>query len=912
LAGAAVSAPAQAEPGPGAPIDATVSAALAAGTGDFWVVFGEHADLSAAAGIRDWAQRGAAVTATLRRTADRSQAGVRARLDRAKVGYQPYWVSNAVLVHNGSAELATNLAGEPGVARIAANTVHEPPKRLEGGDRLTVDAVEWGIAAIRADQVWSGYGLRGEGVVVANIDTGVKFDHPALVNAYRGNLGGGTFDHTYNWVNFLGTCGPVADLPCDDFGHGTHVMGTMAGDGGAGNQIGVAPGARWIAARACDVNGCFTDALMSAGQWMLAPTDRIGLNPRPDLRPHVINNSWGGRADDFFYRDMVNAWRAAGIFPAFSIGNSGPACDTAASPGDYRGSFASGAFDASGRIADFSSRGPGESGDVKPNLAAPGVDVRSALPNGGYILFSGTSMASPHTAGTVALIWSAAPSLVGDIAGTEAVLNQSATDTSDLSCGGTAADNHVWGEGKLDALGAVARSPLGTLGTLTGTVTNAATGAPLAGAQVRLTGAATRSVTTGTDGRYTLLVPVGGYQVAASLFGFGTVTGPATVTAGSTATRNAALPPSPTHAVSGQVRDGGGNPVANATVSFGGTPIPPVTTNATGGYSFAAVPAGGYQVTARPVEPCLAAATQPLTVDGTETLNLTLGPRADEHGYTCQVEGAGYVEGTTAVTLAGDDSTASVPLPFSFPFYGTSYPQAFLSTNGNLNFVGENPYPFLIPDNSPTPASRLPNAAIYPFWDNLLLDATSRVFTRTSGTAPNREFLVEWRNATFFGDTTQRVDFEVVLVENGQIVLRYRNIDPALARERGSSATVGIENRSGSIALQFSHNTASLSNAQSIRFRPPATPGSGEIRGTVTDAETGQPLLLAFVRAIQGGLVKAERNTPATGAYSLQLPLGSYTIAVSKAGHATHTANLTLTSGGQVLTHNVALTDPPP
>ena len=125
---------------------------------------------------------------------------------------------------------------------------------------------------------------------------------------------------------------------------------------------------------------------------------------------------------------------------------------------------------------------------IKPNLAAPGVNVRSSIPGGGYAAFNGTSMASPHTAGTVALMWSAAPSLIGDLAQTAALLNQTAVDTNDLTCGGTAANNNVWGEGKLDAFAAVEQSPRGPVGTLNGTVTNASSGAPLAGAQVNVTG----------------------------------------------------------------------------------------------------------------------------------------------------------------------------------------------------------------------------------------------------------------------------------------------------------------------------------------------------------------------------------------------------------------------------------------
>ncbi len=166
-------------------------------------------------------------------------------------------------------------------------------------------------------------------------------------------------------------------------------MGTMVGDDLSGNQIGVAPAAKWIAAKGCESDSCSFDSLLSAGQWVLAPTDLNGQNPRPDLRPHVVNNSWGGGPGDPFYQATVQAWVAAGIFPAFSNGNAGPGCGSAGSPGDYPESYAVGAYDINNFIAFFSSRGPSDlDGGIKPNIAAPGVDVRSSVPGNGYDIFS--------------------------------------------------------------------------------------------------------------------------------------------------------------------------------------------------------------------------------------------------------------------------------------------------------------------------------------------------------------------------------------------------------------------------------------------------------------------------------------------------------------------------------------------
>ncbi len=793
----------------------------ASGSADFYVQFAERADLAAASSITDWTARGEAVVAALRKVADTSQATVRAELDAAGVGYRPFWVSNTILVDGGSRALVDRIAGLAGVQRITAPRTYQIPTPDAGTTEKTINALEWGIAAVNADDVWSTYGVRGEGIVVANIDTGVDFDHPAVVGKYRGNLGGGTFDHNYNWVDPSNACASPSLVPCDNNNHGTHTMGTMVGDDGAANQIGVAPNAKWIAAKGCESSSCSDTALLGSGQWILAPTNLSGANPRADLRPHIVNNSWGGGGGDTWYQDTVTAWRAAGIFPAFSNGNSGPSCNTSGSPGDYANSYSSGAYDINGAIASFSSRGAA-SGGIKPNLASPGVNVRSSINGGGYGAFSGTSMASPHTAGAVALMWSAAPSLVGDIAQTSALLNQTSVDTSDLTCGGTAANNNVWGEGKLDAFAAVTQSPRGPTGTLTGTVTNASNGAPIAGANVRVTGGVTRDLITNASGVYSSVLPVGSYTAAASAFGFGGGSFTVTITAGATTTRNFALTPVASHAVSGRVLDTAGNALANATVTIADTPIPPATTNASGAYSFASVPAGSYQVTAA-AGLCATPQTRPLTVDGIEVLDFALAARGDSFGYSCSIEAGGYVQGTTAVPLTGDDVSATVSLPFAFPFYGTNYSQAFISSNGHLNFLAAS----TVYTNGAIPAASVPNAAVYAFWDDLILDGTSGVFTRTAGTAPNRSFLVEWRNAAIFGATTQRMDIEAELYENGHVVLRYRNLDAGSAQELGGSATVGIENAAGTVALQYSLNTAALSDTQSIRFRPPGGPPPG-------------------------------------------------------------------------------------
>jgi len=404
----------------------------------YWVILRDKADLRPAFAMRNREARGRFVFERLQATASASQAGIRGLLQSRGVSHRPYWIVNAIQVTSNKATLDA-LAARSDVAQIVADGAYKIPDPIPGRQQPRVSVVEWNIDRINAPQVWSTFGVRGEGIVVANIDTGVDYTHSALVAQYRGNLGGGNFDHNYNWFDPSNICGFPSVVPCDNIGHGSHTMGTMVGDDGdpGPNQIGVAPHARWIAAKGCEFNSCSFAALISSGQWVLAPTDLNGQNPRPDLRPHVVNNSWGGGPGDPFYQGIVDAWIASGIFPAFSNGNAGPGCNSSGSPGDYVNTYSAGAFDIGNNIAGFSSRGPSAfGGEIKPNIAAPGVDVRSSVPGNSYAFFSGTSMASPHVAGTVALMWSAAPALVGDIAATRGLLDQTAIDTEDLSCGG--------------------------------------------------------------------------------------------------------------------------------------------------------------------------------------------------------------------------------------------------------------------------------------------------------------------------------------------------------------------------------------------------------------------------------------------------------------------------------------------
>ncbi|WP_067497464.1 S8 family serine peptidase [Actinoplanes sp. TFC3] len=572
---------AAAEPAP--PVSSEVVSAVAdGGTASFWVYLRDKANLQTASRATSRADRGARVYTELTSTAKDSQKGLRALLDDNKATYQSYWIANALRV-TGDRALLDKIAARADVERIdpvRTWKVIEPVAKKEADDATA--AVEWGLTSIGAPRVWNELGDTGEGIVVADIDTGADVTHPALKAHYRGTKADGTYDHNYNWFDPANIC--PGEVPCDNNDHGSHTAGTMIGDDGAGNQIGVAPGAKFIAAKGCETGNCSDASLLAAGQWILAPTDLNGQNPRPDLRPDVVNNSWGGGRGDLWYQQTVQAWVAAGIFPAIASGNAGPGCNTASDPGDYPEAYAVGAYGSNGSIGSFSGRGSSSiDNSIKPDVAAPGVAIRSSIP-GGYDTWDGTSMATPHVAGSVALLWAAAPTLRGDIAATRSLLDAGATDVNDTSCGGTAADNNVFGEGRLNIYNAVLQAPRGPIARASGTVTDARTGKAIADVTVTSEG---RTVTTGADGKYQLTLEAGTHTITAAKYGYVAKTTTVTVAEGEAVTVNFALPAAQMVTISGKVTDGSGHgwPLA-AKLEVTGRPGEPVYTDpATGRYS---------------------------------------------------------------------------------------------------------------------------------------------------------------------------------------------------------------------------------------------------------------------------------------------------------------------------------------
>ncbi|MBN1483078.1 MAG: S8 family serine peptidase, partial [Chloroflexia bacterium] len=287
---------------------------LNGGSGKFMVYMAEQADLDAAFEIADWSARGHYVLETLQATAARSQAGLLAELEALGVPYESRYIVNAIQVE-GSIDLVNQIAARAEVAYIGPNAEVDAPEPVDMGPTIEgqVDTV-WNIDQISTTLAWNDFGGYGEGVVVSNIDTGVLYTHTALVQQYRGTISvtGGIFDHNYNWWD---PYGDKPDAPYDWHSHGSHTIGTMSGSDDpahpftATQGIGIAPRAQWIACNGFDHGGSgYTAELLECAEFILAPWDLAGTNPMPDYRPHVVNNSWGGGAADWWYNQAIYAW----------------------------------------------------------------------------------------------------------------------------------------------------------------------------------------------------------------------------------------------------------------------------------------------------------------------------------------------------------------------------------------------------------------------------------------------------------------------------------------------------------------------------------------------------------------------------------------------------------------------------
>src|SRR6266542_993673 len=337
-------------------------------TASFTIYLKDQADLRAAYGM-DREARGRYVYKSLRETAERTQAPLRAMLAAQGVSYRSFWVANVIFAKGGR-PLVEALADRSDVAAIEAN---DASNWIQGdqalGSASAPEGIEPGVSKVNAPSLWS-QNFTGQGIVVGNQDTGMTWTHQALQSHYRG-WNGSTADHNYNWHDSIHSaivsgdnpCGYSVKIPCDDDRHGTHTTGTAVGDDGLGNQIGVAPGAKWIGCHNMDRGVGRPETYTECFQWFIAPTDVNNQNADANKKPDVINNSWGCPASELCAPDtlkqIVEDTEAAGIFVEASAGNSGPSCSTVQDPPAlYTAAFSTGAISSGDTsLADFSSRG---------------------------------------------------------------------------------------------------------------------------------------------------------------------------------------------------------------------------------------------------------------------------------------------------------------------------------------------------------------------------------------------------------------------------------------------------------------------------------------------------------------------------------------------------------------------------
>jgi serine protease AprX len=459
---------------------------------EFFVVLADQADLSGAAALATKIEKARFVYDALWNKSQATQGPILQWVSERGLEHQSFYIVNAILV-KGSRDIAETLAARQDVARVEGNPqIQNPLPRPVPADGVSSQpdapaTIEPGIVYTHAPDVWA-LGFNGQNIVVASADTGQRWTHNALKPHYRG-WNGVTADHNYNWHdsihNSVGNpCGNDSPQPCDDYFHGTHTTGTAIGDDGGSNQIGMAPGAKWIGCRNMDVGTGTPARYIECMEWFLAPYPIGGGQGDPTKAPDITINSWGCPTSEGCspntLQAAVDAQAAAGIMMVVAAGNSGSSCSTVTDPPSlYASSYTVGALNTgTDTIASFSSRGPvtvDGSGRMKPDISASGTNTRSAsnTSDNAYTLASGTSMATPHIAGAMALLWSAIPSLQNQIDPSRTALNNAAVHISTNQCNSTGVPNNVFGWGRVNILTAV------TTATPTPTPTPTPTAGPI-------------------------------------------------------------------------------------------------------------------------------------------------------------------------------------------------------------------------------------------------------------------------------------------------------------------------------------------------------------------------------------------------------------------------------------------------
>lgn len=817
------------------------------------------------------ARRHSEVLAALKYNAETTQPRFRAELDEAKVrgdlqGYTTYWIENCFVIY-AKRDLIESLRSRGDIKHVTENfqaelikPVSQSPAESRVRNPLDTRTLTDGIEATGVRRVVEELGLTGAGVLVGDNDTGVDGTHPALAARWRGHFAPW-------WQCWLDNTNSGSMSPVDGNGHGTHTMGTMVGMAINGNDstwIGCAPHARWIANNAISmsVGQNLNNQILASFQWF---TDPDTVNHSADAVPDVINNSWGVgpvvgyvQCFDYWNTAILNC-EAGGTVVVFAAGNEGLAgVASLRSPATYAYTetqmFAVGADSVTGHawpypITQFSSLGPSNcdpSPDaVKPEVVAPGAVVYSSWTGGTYVYASGTSMACPHVAGVVALMREACPSC-DPITIKQALINTARDE-------GPAGQDNTYGYGFIDAWAAV--NAVASMGRVVGTVRDAQN-SPLAGVTVSNTDGP-QEFLTDANGHYMMPLAAGTYALNYSKFSYTSqmISGIVVVTGDSTV-RNVTLQLAPTGTVSGHVTDCRNLPAMGAIVQVVGVPVPPDTTNATGFYSIT-LPQGLYDMQASK-SGCGTATVQGVLVAAGTTQNFTLPP---DPRYLCsQPDGGGYIAcengdpggpafdwfeispnagGAGVPTgITGDDQSLTFPIPFNFTFYGATFNQVNICSNGFLTFNtgATNSY------NTRLPVSEL-GYAILPFWSDFYLPAGGDISTYFD--VNQMAFIVEWHAVPYYGGVSPET-FQVSLYQatqpngNSRIRIQYQTVLDA------GNCTTGLQD--GINCNQYVYNghldvnAQGLASGRVITYGGTGCQGSAQITVTPTSVDAFAPV----------------------------------------------------------------------
>ncbi len=556
--------------------------------------------------------------------------------------YKMLWIANILSV-TATKEGIEILAERPELDVFYLNYPIElfEPVEIKDVDESLITNVEIGLERIHAPEAWA-LGYTGFGRVVSNIDTGVDGYHPALADRFRGDVDGDG-DCDESWYDPYDT---HWDFPQDSWIHGTHTMGTICGRSPAGDTIGVAIDAQWIAAAPIDRGGgiprTVRDALLSF-EWIADPDG----DPNTQDNPDACGNSWGipdgaGYPDcDETFWQVIDNCEAAGTVVIFSAGNEG--YDGLRSPADrattYYNVFSVGAVDGNNPnlpIAGFSARGPTEcaTGDlaIKPEVVAPGVDVRSSVPGGGYSTLSGTSMASPHITGAVAVIRQVNPDL--DVDAIKEILMSTAED---LPFSNPDGEDNTFGHGIINLYEACLVAQQG-YGFVEGYVYNEQE-EPIAGALIQVEDSPRRTFAN-DEGFYHIGLPADTtYTLIASFFGYVPESAEVTVIPDDTVFQDFTLSYADYGVLNGHVTDLDSIPIEGAIVRVADTPLDSVLTDEEGYYIIDNIPGDNtYDIEATAVGYGLARATVFIPVDDTVTQDFAL-----QEMESFEVDDAGWV-----------------------------------------------------------------------------------------------------------------------------------------------------------------------------------------------------------------------------------------------------------------------------